>query len=252
MPLALGRAKSIAAAQEAARSRAADRCAAAARADGRRSRARAAVRGRHRRRHPPLCAPRPTATTTWSARASSAFGCIEFVPGYPFIARSCRAHRGAGRESTPEIEARFLHLKEQALEALQLLPQVPPELDQPCSRRARLRSGADLVASFMDLSRRRSRRSWRRSTCSARLDKVLELLRRPHRGAEALAARSASRRRHAARASQREYFLREQLKAIQKELGEADEHRGRDRRSSRRRSPRPACPKRPRSRRARS
>ena len=43
--------------------------------------------------------------------------------------------------------------------------------------------------------------------------------------------------------NQREYFLREQLKAIQKELGEGDD-RPRRSRSSRRRSRRPACPRR--------
>ena len=51
----------------------------------------------------------------------------EFVPGYPFIA--ARVERVEEHDDrTPEIEARLVHLKERALEALQLLPQVPPEL----------------------------------------------------------------------------------------------------------------------------
>ena len=47
---------------------------------------------------------------------------------------------------------------------------------------------------------------------------------------------------------QREYWLRQQLKAIQEELGEVDEARGRGRRSCASSSTRPACPSTPASR----
>ena len=52
-----------------------------------------------------------------------------------------------------------------------------------------------------------------------------------------------------AQKQQREYFLRRQMDAIRKELGEDD---GRSSRSTRRRSPRPACPRRSPAGRARA
>src|ERR687892_180842 len=74
----------------------------------------------------------------------------EFVPGYPFLA--ARIERiDEPEERTPEVEARFFHLKERALEALQLLPQVPPELISTVQSVSSPSTGADMVASFMDL-----------------------------------------------------------------------------------------------------
>ena len=66
----------------------------------------------------------------------------EFVPGHPFIA--ARVERVEEHdESTPEIEARLFHLKERALEALQLLPQVPPELINAVQSASSPSQGAD-------------------------------------------------------------------------------------------------------------
>jgi ATP-dependent Lon protease len=74
----------------------------------------------------------------------------EFVDGHPFLA--ARIERIDEPEAqTPEIEARLFHLKERAMEALQLLPQVPPELINAVQSAGSPSIGADLVASFMDL-----------------------------------------------------------------------------------------------------
>src|SRR4029078_10123968 len=55
------------------------------------------------------------------------FQIVEFLSGWPFfVARVLRIPEPT--TTSPEIEARFLHLRTQALEALQLLPQVPQEL----------------------------------------------------------------------------------------------------------------------------
>ena len=55
------------------------------------------------------------------------FRIVEFLTGWPFlVARIERIEETDVR--TPEIEARFVNLQRQALEALQLLPQVPQEL----------------------------------------------------------------------------------------------------------------------------
>src|SRR5438045_4637200 len=52
---------------------------------------------------------------------------VEFLDGYPFFV--ARIERVAeAEESTTEIDARLLNLRNQALEVLQLLPQTPAEL----------------------------------------------------------------------------------------------------------------------------
>src|SRR4051812_25955494 len=55
------------------------------------------------------------------------FQIVEFLHGWPFlVARVLRVPEPGTR--TPEIEARFLNLKAQAVEAVELLPQAPDEL----------------------------------------------------------------------------------------------------------------------------
>lgn len=55
------------------------------------------------------------------------FRVLEFLGGRPFmVARVQRIEEPDTR--TPEVEARFLHLQREAVEALQLMPQVPQEL----------------------------------------------------------------------------------------------------------------------------
>src|SRR6202012_2996167 len=52
---------------------------------------------------------------------------LDFLPGTPFpVARFLQIPEPA--TSSPEIEARFLNLQRQAIEAIQLIPQAPPEL----------------------------------------------------------------------------------------------------------------------------
>jgi ATP-dependent Lon protease len=144
----------------------------------------------------------------------------EFVPGHPFIA--ARVERVEEHdESTPEIEARLFHLKERALEALQLLPQVPPELINAVQSASLPSQGADLVASFMDLKPEEKQEILEQFELRPRLDKVLELLR--HRIEVLKISRDIGQQtRDAVEGRQREYILREQLKAIQKELGETE------------------------------
>jgi ATP-dependent Lon protease len=144
----------------------------------------------------------------------------EFVPGYPFIA--ARVERFEERdENTPEIEARLFLLKERALEALQLLPQVPPELINAVQSAASPSMGADLVSSFMDLKVEEKQEILETIDIRRRLDRVLELL--GHRIEVLKISRDIGQQtKDAVEGRQREYILREQLKAIQKELGETE------------------------------
>jgi len=50
---------------------------------------------------------------------------LDFLPGTPFPAAQV-LHIPEPTTTSPEIEARFLNLQRQAIEAIQLLPQAPP------------------------------------------------------------------------------------------------------------------------------
>jgi ATP-dependent Lon protease len=219
MPLALGRAKSIAAAQEAARSQ----------------RPVGVLLQRVTEADDPTpdqlyevgCVggilryvTAPDGNHHIVVQGQQRFRVREFVPGYPFIA--ARVDRFEEPEDrTPEIEARLFHLKESALEALQLLPQVPPELVNAVQAASSPSQGADLVASFMDLQPEEKQQILELLELRPRLDKVLELLR--HRIEVLKISRDIGQQtRDAVEGRQREYILREQLKAIQKELGETE------------------------------
>ncbi|MGH6896108.1 MAG: endopeptidase La [Geminicoccaceae bacterium] len=144
----------------------------------------------------------------------------EFVPGHPFLA--ARIERIEEPEAeTPEIEARLFHLKERALEALQLLPQVPPELINAVQSATSPSIGADLVSSFMDLKVEEKQEILETVDIRRRLDRVLELL--GHRIEVLKISRDIGQQtKDAVEGRQREYILREQLRAIQKELGETE------------------------------
>ena len=60
-------------------------------------------------------------------QGTSRFRVLEFLEGWPFLVARVQ-YIETRDEMTPEIEARFLQLKEQAVEAIQLLANAPEEL----------------------------------------------------------------------------------------------------------------------------
>src|SRR3954454_14565043 len=78
------------------------------------------------------------------------FQILEFIGGWPFfVARVLRIPETGTR--TPEIEARMLHLRGQAVEALQLLPQAPQELVNAIQAIKAPGELADLTTAYMDV-----------------------------------------------------------------------------------------------------
>ena len=78
------------------------------------------------------------------------FRVIEFLPGYPFlVARIDRIGESEVRDA--ELEARLLHLKNQAREALSLLPQAPPEVAGAIQGVEHGGQLADFITSVMDI-----------------------------------------------------------------------------------------------------
>ncbi len=148
------------------------------------------------------------------------FQIIEFITGWPFlVARVLRIPEPDAR--SPEIEARFLHLKTQATEALQLLPQAPEELLAAIQSATLPATLADLTTAYMDLKPEEKQEILETIDVSARMEKVSRML--AHRIEVLRLSQEIGRQTKAALDErQREVLLREQMAAIQRELGEGE------------------------------
>ena len=178
------------------------------------------------------------------------FQVLEFLSGWPFlVARVLRIPESTSQ--TPEIEARMLHLRGQAVEALELLPQAPPELIGAIQAIKLPGELADLAAAYLDVKPEEKQEILETIDVAARMEKVSRLL--AHRiEVLRLSSEISKQTKAALDERQREVLLREQMAAIQKQLGEARKERPQSLPSSSRRSPRPACRRRSSSMRARS
>jgi ATP-dependent Lon protease len=149
------------------------------------------------------------------------FQVTEFLNGWPFfVARVLRIPEP--QTFSPEIEARFLHLKNQALEAVQLLPQAAPELLAAFQSITSPAALADLAVTYMDVTPAEKQEVLETIDIVARMDKVARLL------AHCIEVLRLSREigeqtKAALDQRQREVLLREQMAAIQRQLGEGDE-----------------------------
>ena len=149
------------------------------------------------------------------------FRVLQFLDGYPFpVARVELIDEPD--TSDPEIEGRAHNLKQRAIEILQLLPQVPEEMVvalQSVEGPTRL---ADLIAGLMDIGAEEKQALLETFDLKARLDKLLELL---SRRIEVLKVSREidERTKESIGDMNRKHLLREQMRTIQKELGEGDE-----------------------------
>src|SRR5665213_2049107 len=143
-----------------------------------------------------------------------------FVDGWPFLlARGL--HLAEPTASGPEIEARFLNLRAQALEILDLVPQAPAEMRQTVAQIGSPGTLADMAIAYMDADPKEKQAALETLDLQARLDKVsavlagrLQVLR--------LSAEIGRQTNAALTERQRQGLLREQMAAIQKELGEGE------------------------------
>ncbi|MCO6412476.1 MAG: endopeptidase La [Thiogranum sp.] len=146
------------------------------------------------------------------------FRTIEYLPGYPyFVARVERV--GEPAETGTEIEARVHQLRKLVDETMELLPEAPEGLGQALAQTVSAASLADMVASFLDLTPEEKQDILETFDLQARLDKILEKL--THRlEVMRLSDQIGKQTKAAMDERQREFLLREQLKTIQRELGE--------------------------------
>jgi ATP-dependent Lon protease len=146
------------------------------------------------------------------------FQVSEFLEGWPFlVARVARIPEAD--PSGAEIEARFLNLRRQTAEALQLLPQAPPELLAAVQAIASPGQLADLAGAYMDLKAEEKQEILETIDVAARVEKVSRLL--AHRIEVLRLSQEIGRQTKVAiDERQREVLLREQMAAIRRQLGE--------------------------------
>ncbi|MGD8573979.1 MAG: endopeptidase La [Gammaproteobacteria bacterium] len=149
------------------------------------------------------------------------FRVIEYIDGYPFmLARIEMLHEGPTEGK--EIEARMVTLKDRATEALELLPQTPEELSNAVAQINTPSLLADAIAGYLDLKPEEKQDVLNTANVAERLTKVQALL--DYRVEVLRLSRKISERtKESIDERQREVLLREQLRSIQRELGEGEE-----------------------------
>jgi ATP-dependent Lon protease len=146
------------------------------------------------------------------------FRVVEFLEGWPFMV--ARVATVATEDApTQDVEARFLQLKQQAVEAIGLLPNAPDELVGVVQAMNSPGQLADLVAHFLDVKPEIKQSILEAFDIEQRLDRVLEQL-GERLGVLKLSKEIGDKTRKEFDERQREHVLREQLRQIQKELGE--------------------------------
>lgn len=149
------------------------------------------------------------------------FRVLEFLEGWPFLVARV-AYISAADESGPEIEARFLQLKEKAVEAIRLLPNAPDEFIPIVQGMESAGALADTVANLIDVKREDKQDILETFDLKRRLDRVLALL-AARVEVLRLSKEIGDKTRKEFDDRQREHVLREQMRQIQKELGDGED-----------------------------
>jgi ATP-dependent Lon protease len=149
------------------------------------------------------------------------FRVLEYLEGWPFLVASV-AWIPESQDHASEVEARFLQLKEQAVEAIQLLPNAPDELASVVQGMQSAAPLADLVANLLDIKNEEKQEILEAFDLGRRLDLVLAHLSRRVEVLR-LSKEIGDKTRKEFDTRQREHVLREQMRQIQKELGEGED-----------------------------
>jgi ATP-dependent Lon protease len=148
------------------------------------------------------------------------FHVVEFLNGYPFLAARVQLLPEED-ENRPAVQALLIQLKQRSNEIMGLLPQVPAELSRAVQGITTAAAYADFVAGLMDISATEKQDILETLDLEKRLEKVLGLL--VNRIEVLRLSRQINQQtRQRMDERQREFMLREQLKTIQTELGDND------------------------------
>ena len=154
-------------------------------------------------------------------RGTRRFRISEFLPDYPFLVALVDEVDEAEVYST-EIAARMHQLKERAREAISLLPAMPQEIAGALEQIQSPSALADLVASVSDLTPAEKQDLLETFDVQERLDKLLRHLAQQIEVLR-LSKQIGEQTQESLQGRQREHILREQLRQIQKELGEGED-----------------------------
>ncbi len=156
-----------------------------------------------------------------AVQGESRFRVTEFLEGWPFLVGRVVWVPEAS-ETGEDIEARFLQLKAQAIEAIKLLPNVPDELAGAVQSVSSPSQLADMVANLLDIGNEEKQAVLEAFDLRQRLDLVLQ-----HLAARVsvlrLSKEIGDKTRKEFDERQREHVLREQMRQIQKELGDTED-----------------------------
>src|SRR6185295_16743092 len=108
-------------------------------------------------------------------QGNARFRALEFLEGWPFLVARVQMIETSDA-MTPELEARFLQLKQQAAEAIQLLPNAPEELTLVVQGMTSPGLLADMVANLLDVKNEDKQQLLETFDLKRRLDRVLALL----------------------------------------------------------------------------
>ncbi|HYB06485.1 MAG TPA: endopeptidase La [Methyloceanibacter sp.] len=154
------------------------------------------------------------------ARGTRRFRIAEFLPDYPFLVARVDEIGEAEVYST-EIAARMHQLKERAREAISLLPTIPKELADAIDQIQSPAALADFVANASDMKPVEKQDLLETFDVQERLDKLLRSLAQQIEVLR-LSKQIGEQTQESLQGRQREHILREQLRQIQKELGEGE------------------------------
>jgi ATP-dependent Lon protease len=164
----------------------------------------------------------PEGTDYVIARGEQRFRVLQFLEGYPVQVARVQAIEEPAVVDT-QVEGRARAVRQKAGEVLQMLPQqVPQELISAFESLEGPAALADFVAGMMDIDAKQKQSLLETFDLRARLDKVLELL--AHRVEVLKVSQEIDEKTRASIGdANRKHLLREQMRAIQKELGEDDD-----------------------------
>jgi ATP-dependent Lon protease len=155
------------------------------------------------------------------ARGLRRFRVLQFLEGFAHTVVRVEYVDEAVRVDA-EIEGRARVLKERALETLQLLPQVPQEMSVALQGIDDPATLANVIASVLDIDPEEKQSLLETFDLKAQLDRLLEIVARRIEVLK-VSREVADRTRESIGDVNRKHLLREQMRTIQKELGEGDE-----------------------------
>ena len=146
------------------------------------------------------------------------FRVVELAEGYPFLAARIELIDEPA-DASAEAEALALQLRERTIELLSLLPSVPAELVHALQATRGPAELADIAASVIDAEVNEKQALLETIATQERVAKLLKILSRRIEVLR-LSREIGERTKEQLDDRQRKFLLREQLKTIQKELGE--------------------------------